>query len=195
MFRELCGDSTLKNVALVTNMWSEVSPKDGQDRESTLSSRFFKPAIDKGARMVRHHNTAQSAHDIIRKIVENHPIALQIQREVVDEHKDIVNTAAGEVVNGELNELIRKYDAELKKLREDMEQASKKRDEELRRELEEDSRVMQKQMEKAKKDSEEMASGFAAEKERLEGKIGRMMEKIKELQALAGTLIEIPIYL
>ena len=195
MFRELCGDSTLKNVALVTNMWSEVSPKDGQDRESTLSSRFFKPAIDKGARMVRHHNTAQSAHDIIRKIVENHPIALQIQREVVDEHKDIVNTAAGEVVNGELNELIRKYDAELKKLREDMEQASKKRDEELRRELEEDSRVMQKQMEKAKKDSEEMASGFAAEKVRLEGKIGRMMEKIKELQALAGTLVEIPIYL
>ena len=116
MFRELCGDSTLKNVALVTNMWSEVSPKDGQDRESTLSSRFFKPAIDKGARMVRHHNTAQSAHDVIWRIIRNYPIVLQIQRELVDEAKDIANTAAGEIINRELNVLIRRYQAELEEV-------------------------------------------------------------------------------
>lgn len=104
MFRELCGDTTLKNVALVTNMWGEVSPEVGESSEYELSSRSFKPVIDKGAQMVRHHNTGQSVHDIIRMIVKNRPVVLQIQRELVDEHKDIVDTAAGEAVNKELNE-------------------------------------------------------------------------------------------
>ena len=195
MFRQLCGDSTLKNVALVTNMWGEVSPEDGQDRENKLSNKFFKPAIDKGAQMARHHNTIQSSHDIVRMIMKNHPEVLQIQREVVDEQKDIVDTAAGEVVNGELNELIRKHGAVLKKLQEEMEEASKDRDEELRQELEEDRRVMQEQMERAKKDSEEMASRYAAEKEKTEDKMKQLMREITELQDFTGTPVTIPIYL
>ena len=195
MFRQLCGDSTLKNVALVTNMWGEVSPEDGQGRENKLSNKFFKPAIDKGAQMARHHNTIQSSHDIVRMIMKNHPEVLQIQREVVDEQKDIVDTAAGEVVNGELNELIRKHGAVLKKLQEDMEEASKDRDEELRQELEEDRRVMQEQMERAKKDSEEMASRYAAEKEKTEDKMKQLMREITELQDFTGTPVTIPIYL
>ena len=195
MFRQLCGDSTLKNVALVTNMWGEVSPEDGQDRENKLSNKFFKPAIDKGAQMARHHNTIQSSHDIVRMIMKNHPEVLQIQREVVDEQKDIVDTAAGEVVNGELNELIRKHGAVLKKLQEDMEEASKDRDEELRQELEEDRKVMQEQMERAKKDSEEMASRYAAEKEKTEDKMKQLMREITELQDFTGTPVTIPIYL
>ena len=195
MFRQLCGDSTLKNVALVTNMWGEVSPEDGQDRENKLSNKFFKPAIDKGAQMARHHNTIQSSHDIVRMIMKNHPEVLQIQREVVDEQKDIVDTAAGEVVNGELNELIRKHGAVLKKLQEEMEEASKDRDEELRQELEEDRKVMQEQMERAKKDSEEMASRYAAEKEKTEDKMKQLMREITELQDFTGTPVTIPIYL
>jgi len=103
MFRKLCGDKTLKNVVLVTNMWGEVPRDVGESREDELSSTFFKPVLDKGAQMVRHHNTAQSAQDIIRVIMKNRPVVLQIQRELVDEHKDIVDTAAGEAVNRGLN--------------------------------------------------------------------------------------------
>jgi hypothetical protein len=33
MFRELCGDSTLKNVILVTNMWGDVPQDVGEARE------------------------------------------------------------------------------------------------------------------------------------------------------------------
>ena len=123
MFRELCGDETLKNVVLVTNMWGEVSPEDGQDRENQLTSKFFKPVLKKGAQMVRHLNTTESAHNIIREIIRNHPIVLQIQREVVDEQKDIVDTSAGEVVNKEINELIRRHQAELEKIQAELMQA------------------------------------------------------------------------
>ena len=42
MFRELCGDSSLKNVILVTNMWGEVSEAVGETREQELTTNFFK---------------------------------------------------------------------------------------------------------------------------------------------------------
>ena len=179
MFRELCGDTTLKNVILVTNMWGEVSRDIGEAREDELTSDFFKPVLDKAAQMARHHNTAQSAHDIIRRIMKNRPVTLQIQRELVDEHKDIVDTAAGGVINKELKEQIRKHQVELRMVQEEMMQAMKERDEEARQELEEESRKLQEEMERIKKDSEGMASNYAEEKERMETKMKQMEREAK----------------
>ena len=182
MFRELCGDSTLENVILVTNMWGEVSSEVGEDRENQLSGRFFKPALDKGAQMVRHHNTAQSAHDIIRRVMENHPVVLKIQQELVDEQKDIVDTSAGEVVNQELNDQIKRHEAELKEVQEEMVRALKRKDEEARQELEEDRRKMQEEMDNIRKGSEEMASRYAAAKERMEVKVKEMERRMEVLR-------------
>ena len=180
MFRELCGDTTLKNVVLATSMWGMVPLDVGESREKGLSSNFFKPVLDKGAQMVRHHNTAQSAQDIIRMIMKNQPLVLQIQRELVDEHKDIVDTAAGEAVNRELNKQIRRHQAELKEIQEQMMQAMKEKDEETRQEMEEESRKLREQMEKIKKDSEGMASNYTEEKERMETKMREMREEAKK---------------
>ena len=68
-------------------MWSEASHGIGEAREGDLASTFLKPTLDKGAQMVRHHNTKQSTHDVIRRIMDNHPVVLQTQRELVDENK------------------------------------------------------------------------------------------------------------
>ena len=179
MFRELCGDTTLKNVILVTNMWGEVSRDVGEARENELSRNFFKPVLDKGAQMIRHYNTAQSAHDIILRIMRNHPLVLQIQRELVDEHKDILDTAAGEAVNRELNEQIRRHQAELKAVQEGLMQALKEKDEETRKELEEETKKLQGQMERIKKDSDGMASNYTAEKERMEAKMREMGQEAR----------------
>ena len=194
MFRELCGDETLKNVVLVTNMWGEVSLEDGQDRENQLTSKFFKPVLNKGAQIARHLNTPESAHDVIRKIIENHPIVLQIQREVVDEQKDIVDTSAGEVVNKEINELIKRHQAELEKVQAELMQTMKEKDEVARRELEEEKRKMQALVEKMKKDSEEMTSSYAAEKERMEIRMTKIEQEMTGLQEFAGVPVVIPIY-
>ena len=178
MFCDLCGDMAMKNVVLVTNMWGNVSPEDGEARENELSRKFSKPVFDKGARMFR-HNTVQSTHDIIRKIVKNHPEVLQIQRELVDEHKDIIDTTAGAAVNRELSEEIRRHRARLKELREEMGRALKENDEETRLELAEQVKQLEDLMEKAEKDREETSSRYAEDKKRAEAAIAKV-EEVKE---------------
>jgi len=121
MFRELCGDNTLKNVVIVTNMWGEVSRDIGEAREAELANDdlFFKPVIDKGARLSRHDNTLGSGHGILQLLIPNNPEALRIQRELVDEHMDISQTAAAEELNRELMEQARRHKAELLQLEEE----------------------------------------------------------------------------
>ena len=148
-------------------------------REGELSNKFFKQALDKGSQMVRHHNTIQSAHSIIRKIVDNHPIVLQIQRELVDERKDISDTAAGETINRELKELTRRHQAELRELQEEMMQALEEKDEEMRQRLEEAKKELQMKVEKAEKDLETITANYVAEKERTEARMKELEQEIK----------------
>jgi len=180
MFRELCGDETLVNVILVTNMWGDVAQDVGEAREQELITTFFKPVLDKGAQITRHHNTAHSAHEIIRSIMKNRPVPLQIQRELVDEHKKVIDTAAGEAVNEELNKQMRRHQAELKAVQEDMMQALKDKDEETRRDLEEETRKLQEEMNKMRKDSEGMVSSYQQEKERMREAMQEMQEKARQ---------------
>ena len=106
VFRKLCGDSALKNAVLVSNMWEDVPEGVGEEREKELINTFFKPAIDKGAQYACFHNTADSAYGIIRHIMEKKElIALQIERELVDEGMDIADTAAAGVLSRHMSPL------------------------------------------------------------------------------------------
>jgi len=180
MFRKLCGDSTLRNVVLVTNMWGQVPQGVAEEREEELTSNFFKPVLDKGAQLVRHHNTPRSAHDIIRRIMKNQPAVLQIQRELVDEGRDIVDTAAGEAINEELNQQIRRHQVELKTIKEEMEHAMKEKDEEMRRELEEETRKLQEHIDRTKADLETMSSRYDDEKQKMEDEMRRIQEEARQ---------------
>ena len=171
MFRELCGQLAMGNVLLVTNMWKEDSLDVNEARERELSGRFFKSVLDKGARMVRHLDTTQSAHDIIRILMMNRPVALRIQRELVDERKDLVNTAAGRAVNRELEGQMKQHEAELTRVRDDMMLASKERDVETKKELEEETMRLQERIGKIRKDSEGMSAGYVVEKQRVEARM------------------------
>ena len=180
MFRELCGDKMLKNVVLVTNMWTRDSRDVNKVRENELSSKFFRPVLDKGAQLIRHYDTTKSTHDIIRKIMANQPTVLQIQQELVDEHRDIVDTSAGQAVNRELIEQAKRHRAELEKVEKAMMQALAEKDEETRQELEEETRTLQEQMEKMEKNSKEMALNYMAEKERMEVRMREVEQEAKQ---------------
>ncbi|KAJ7916999.1 hypothetical protein B0H13DRAFT_1710459 [Mycena leptocephala] len=93
MFRQLCGNSMLKNIVIVANIWGEVAEAR---EELANNTAWFKPILDKGARLSRHHNDVQSAEAIIHSIIENQSRTLQIQHEIVDLGKDILQTAVGE---------------------------------------------------------------------------------------------------
>lgn len=173
-FRELCGETSLKNVVLVTNMWGEVSHDVGEARERELASAFLKPAIDKGAQMVRHHNTEGSAHDVLRRIINNHPVVLQIQRELVDEHKNITNTAAGEAVDVELAEEMKRHEVALKTMQEEVMRALEEKHEMARLVLQEEKMNLEEQMWVIAEVSEEMALEYVQELEWVELKMKHM---------------------
>ncbi|KAJ6513033.1 P-loop containing nucleoside triphosphate hydrolase protein, partial [Mycena sanguinolenta] len=122
MFRQLCGESTLRNVVIVTNRWSQVTPDVGEAREAELASdeRFFRPVLEKGARILRNYNNVPSAQAILRYLIGNQPRVLRIQRELVDEKKDIGQTAAGEELTRELNAQIERHKAEMAKLQQEL---------------------------------------------------------------------------
>lgn len=179
IFRDLCGEKSLKNVVLVTNMWGGVSVEVGEARERELSSDFLKPALDKGARMVRHHNTQQSTHDILRRIMNNHPVVLQIQHELVDERKDVVNTSAGKRINAELEETKRRHEAEVKKAQEEVARALREKEEEARRKMEEESRRREEEMRRVREERERIELQRRQELEQAEQEARRFEERVR----------------
>lgn len=98
IFRKICGDDSLKNGLIVTKMWDEMARKEhGWRRVTELSSdeKFFKPALCKGARRVhQEQDTTDSARAILRQVLQNHSIPLDLQDELVTQRKDLNDTAA-----------------------------------------------------------------------------------------------------
>ena len=150
MFRDLCGDPTLKNVILVTNMWGAVSLEVGEARQKELSCSSFKPALDMGARIARHDNTTQSSHNVIRMIAVTHPIVPGIQRGRGSELEDTIDAATGETI--EFNDRTERHLDELKRVQEDTIQALEKAEGTRKEPAEETG--LQKRMEKIKKESD-----------------------------------------
>jgi len=182
MFRKLCGDNTLKNVVIVTNMWGEVDPSVGEAREAELMREdiFFKPVLDKDAQMARHANTVPSAEAIIRLVLNNHPLPLRIQEELVNQHMDISQTGAGEELNREFNAQIRKHQEEMRVLKDEMEQAMRDKDEETKRELEIETKRMQREIARFENDTKRLASDYKSEKQRLEARVTQMEAETRQ---------------
>jgi hypothetical protein len=188
MFRKLCGDSALKNVVIVTNRWGEVDPRVGEAREAELSKddMFFKPVLDKGARMARHEDTVPSAEKIIRLILQNHPLPLRIQEELVTEGKKVTETDAGEELDWKLNAQIRKHEREKQVLMENMHKAIREKDEEIKRNLEIKTLRMKIEMERLKSDHEE-------ERERLKARIRQVESEGKKESERVAAIYQKPI--
>ena len=115
----------MKNVVIVTTYWGAVSDEEGERRERELVSNeeFFKPAVDRGARVVRHDNTAESARSILRELCSGPRRTeepLSIQREIVQEGKTLVNTTAGIEVRETLEKEKEKNVAKKESLRKEM---------------------------------------------------------------------------
>jgi hypothetical protein len=181
MFQKLCGESALRNVVIVTNMWGEVNPQVGEEREAELMGKdlFFKPALEKGAQMARHENTVPSAENIIRLILNHDPLPLHIQKELVDEGKEITQTHAGKELNRELADQIRKHKEDIRVLTEEMQQAIDAKDEETRRDREAEARRMQEEMERFENDARRLASEYKRQKEELEARFVEAEREVK----------------
>ena len=178
VFRKLCGEQTLKNVAIMTNMWDKVTPEDSGARERQLSTQFFKLAVDKGAQFHRHLKTAEAAHAVIRAILGNYPLALQIQEELVDQRIKFSRTAAGEEIGRALDEHAEKLEDKIRELPNELQDAEK-REQETGQELEEEIRRLRERLDSVKSESTQPEV-------RYERKRGEMRDKVGDLENLVG---------
>ena len=181
MFRKLCGDENLRNVAIVTNMWGEVDVHRGEAREMQLRTEplLFQPAVAQGAQMLRHLNTLASAQAIISHFIGNHPTALRIQRELVDEGKDISQTSAGQELDRELIALLEKHKAEMDELKGDMADAIAAKDAQTKRDVEAVQQDLQAKIGQLQQDRERISREYQDEKRRADERIRVMEEKIE----------------
>ena len=161
-------------------MWEVGYQDPNEAREKKLSDKFFKPALEKGAQMIRHHNNIESAHDIVRTVMKNHPAALRIQRELVDESKAIIDTAAGGALNNELQEQAERLKAELDAVRAEMEYALKEKDEQLRQGMEDAKTILEEKIEKI----EDATKRMEATMEEMEQEAEHEMERTKQEQGM-----------
>ncbi|KAK7682607.1 hypothetical protein QCA50_014407 [Cerrena zonata] len=185
MFRKLCGDDTLKNVLIVTTMWGIVETSIGEAREKELATNelLFKPALDKGAAMVRHDNTPVRAQEILRIIMKNHPAPLRIQRELVDEGKTITETAAGEELGREFAALVKKHKEEMQQVRDEMKEALAQRDFETKKELEECERKLQAERARAEREMARLQAEYKEEKRQMGEYLAELKEGVEEEKA------------
>jgi hypothetical protein len=146
-------------------MWNKVTTDEGLKNEQQLrtSPKFFQKALDRGATMMRHDGTLEGAHELLRRLVRNKPKPLQIQREIVDEKKNIEGTAAGIELDKIHQDIIDRMNKEMRELTESLMEADLVEKEMLERER----RDLQRAMEAVKRDNATMTSKFEEERERM----------------------------
>ncbi|KAF8153680.1 hypothetical protein K438DRAFT_2077181, partial [Mycena galopus ATCC 62051] len=133
--RRLCGNKSVRNIVILTNMWDRVNAEVGRRRAGDLQflDDLFTPALKEGARLMHHTDgTVDLVHTIIRSMIRNQPEALAIQEELVDKDMDIDQTSVGKEVDRWMAERIEGYEEQEDELWDSAEQARRDSDEKTR---------------------------------------------------------------
>ncbi|KAL8870259.1 MAG: hypothetical protein Q9174_003654 [Haloplaca sp. 1 TL-2023] len=131
MFRRLCGTDNLKNVILTTTKWGITPEQDALAREEELCSNdeFWGLMIKAKSLVRRFDDTQASASSLVEEVLRtgSESFTPQIQHEI-DEGKTLLQTEAGAYLNQALLKQEKKYQDEVKALKEEQERALKEHD-------------------------------------------------------------------
>ncbi|KAH9924831.1 P-loop containing nucleoside triphosphate hydrolase protein [Amylocystis lapponica] len=149
----------------------------GTARELELATDeiLFKPVLDLGARMLRHDNTSASVRRILLGLINNQPHVLSIQRQLIDEQRQLEDTDAGEELSREMTELVRKQRAELAQVQAEMREALLAKDEETQKELDLVCMDLEANVQRIERDRDRLSSEYAEEKKRADAKMEEVM--------------------
>ena len=107
MFQKICGEESYQNLVLCTTFWDSVDQSVGEKRESQLLERMdhWGGMIQKGAMTERIHDYSDpTSRHVLLRFAEKKEVVLTIQKEMVDDNQTLEQTAAGQVVNGDLDQ-------------------------------------------------------------------------------------------
>jgi hypothetical protein len=181
MFRQLCGKEPLKNVILATTFWSKVEEEDALRREEQLreTPEFWGDMLSRGSTMKRLENQA-GALDIISLLVRKPGVTLQIQHELVEDKKSLVDTAAGQAVNEELMRLQQKHAEELERVQKELREALAEHDQEMQQILNQQQQRLNNELERVRKQQDLLRYDRRAERRKAESDMELRMLQVRE---------------
>ena len=124
LLKKLCGPDYYGNIVLVTTMWDDIKPEEGERRENQLRTThdYWGQLIKQGATFQRHLPRGKdSALRIVKHLLEKTPTVLKFQRELHDEHGVIANTSAGQVLMIFYSKKLAESEKKIKQMRKDLE--------------------------------------------------------------------------
>jgi hypothetical protein len=152
MFEKLVGLSCLKNVVLATTMWDALKTKDeGIRREAELKAEHwdFLSQYGMSVRRIEDPDDLNSYLSIVRDLMNNIAVTLQIQEEVVDKCLPLDKTSAGKEVLADIIKATEEVKQQLADLGEELRRTKEKSDAEskqMREILEAEKRELNEQL-------------------------------------------------
>ncbi|KAF3915288.1 hypothetical protein AA313_de0201643 [Arthrobotrys entomopaga] len=119
-FQKLVGDTSLKNVVLVTTHWRNFFYSAQQQREEELRRTFWASMIARGSEIVSHDGSRKSARRIVQNMLNRKPITIKIVDEMVNDGKRFEQTEAGSTVKEGLGALGQKLDSNVQALNDEI---------------------------------------------------------------------------
>jgi hypothetical protein len=138
IMKKLIGDKSLHCVVLGSTMWVNVEKRMGVEREEELikTSHFWGEMVRRGSAVLRHAGSQSSALAIIDHIVRKRTkVVLDLQEQIVNQHRSVIETEAGKEVESALRKEREKFGRRMKETEEELKQALKNQDKEAADEL------------------------------------------------------------
>ncbi|KAL2827118.1 hypothetical protein BJY01DRAFT_255786 [Aspergillus pseudoustus] len=193
MFRQLCGENALKRVVLVTTMWDKVPEDEAVRREKKLidTPEFWGWMLGKGSSCQRHYNTEDSALVIVNELAGHTlPVATELQRQMVDEKKELGDTSTGQELQSEMVKEKAKWAQERREIAQQLKLAIEQRDHDAEETMREERDRYTRMIQKVKNDTETLKltmNKLLAERDERVAKMERMM---REQEAVHRTELE-----
>ena len=119
-FGRLCRGVPLDRVRLVTTMWDSVKDLEAaQERETKLTTKFWRELINEGALPRRFYNTLASAWDIVEDVLRMGLNELLLQEVLVEQQKLLNETEAGKLLLSRFQKLLVEQKKTHKKLQDE----------------------------------------------------------------------------
>lgn len=181
MFRQLCGKEPLQNVILATTFWSEVQKADALRREDELKTtpEFWGDMVERGS-VVKRLVDQEDALEIVGHLISKPKITLQIQRELVEDNKCLVDTAAGQAVNEELVRLSNKHQKDLERVERELREAFEERDLEMQQILMKQQETVNQKLEQVQRQQQQLNYDRRAAQRRDDNKYEQSLAQMKQ---------------
>jgi hypothetical protein len=158
IFQNICGEAFLKNVILVTTMWNEISPVEGENRECQLVENFWEEVLSRNATTVRHDGKHESSYKILERLLKNAPATPAFQQELAIDNLPLGETTAGKALMAVIIAMEMEHQENLEAANSEFNRAAAADDESMKRLIAEERERLQEALQNAQNDRKNLSA-------------------------------------